>query len=54
MADALATASMIKGVLGAIEMIEQFPSAEGYFIVGTKLGEIEVQQTSGWEKYSIK
>ena len=54
MADALATASMIKGVSGAIEMIEQFPSAEGYFIVGTKFGEIEVQQTSGWEKYSIK
>ena len=54
MADALATASMIKGVSGAIEMIEQFPSAEGYFIVGTKFGEIEVQQTLGWEKYSIK
>ncbi|MEC8458549.1 MAG: FAD:protein FMN transferase [Bacteroidota bacterium] len=54
MADALATASMIKGVLGAIEMIEQSSSTEAYFIVGTEFGEIEVQQTSGWEKYSIK
>ena len=54
MADALATASMIKGVLGATEMIEQLPSIEAYFIVGTKFGEIHVQQTSGWEKYSIK
>ena len=54
MADALATASMIKGVLGAIEMIEQSPITEAYFIVGTEFGEIEVQQTSGWQKYSIK
>ena len=54
MADALATASMIKGVLGATEMIEQLPSIEAYFIVGTKFGEIHVQQTSGWERYSIK
>jgi hypothetical protein len=44
---------MIKGVDAAIEMIEQYSSVEGYFIVGTKFGKIEVQETSGWKKYSI-
>ena len=53
MGDALATACMIKGVDAAIEMIEQYSSVEGYFIVGTKFGKIEVQETSGWKKYSI-
>jgi thiamine biosynthesis lipoprotein len=52
-ADALATACMIKGVTGAMTMIDRFPEVEGYFIVGTKFGEIEVLQTSGWEKYTV-
>jgi len=52
-ADALATACMIKGVTGAMTMIDRFPEVEGYFIVGTKFGEIEVLQTSGWERYTV-
>ena len=52
-ADALATACMIKGVTGAMTMIDRFPDVEGYFIVGTKFGEIEVLQTSGWERYTV-
>ena len=53
MADALATACMIKGVDAASKMLERFPNAEGYFIVGTKFGEIEVIETPGWKKYTI-
>ena len=52
-ADALATACMIKGVVAASKMLERFPNAEGYFIVGTKFGEIEVIETPGWKKYTV-
>lgn len=52
-ADALATACMIKGIAGATRMLERFPDVEGYFIVGTKFGEIEVVETPGWNHYTV-
>jgi thiamine biosynthesis lipoprotein len=52
-ADALATACMIKGIVGATNMLDRFPDVEGYFIVGTKFGEIEVIETPGWKRYTV-
>ena len=52
-ADALATACMIKGVANATRMLERFPDVEGYFIVGTKFGDLEVVETPGWNKYTV-
>ena len=52
-ADALATACMIKGIAGATRMLERFPNVEGYFIVGTKFGDLEVVETPGWNKYTV-
>ena len=52
-ADALATACMIKGIVGATNMLDRFPGVEGYFIVGTKFGEIEVIETPGWKRYTV-
>lgn len=52
-ADALATACMIKGIIGATNMLDRFPDVEGYFIVGTKFGEIEVVETPGWKRYTV-
>jgi thiamine biosynthesis lipoprotein len=51
LADALATACMVEGVVGAKAMIERWPSVEGYFIVSNKFGELEVVKTSGWGSY---
>jgi thiamine biosynthesis lipoprotein len=52
-ADALATACMIKGIVGATNMLDRFPGVEGYFIVGAKFGEIEVIETPGWKRYTV-
>ena len=52
-ADALATACMIKGIAGATRMLERFPNVEGYFIVGTKFGDLEVVETPGWNNYTV-
>ena len=52
-ADALATACMIKGIVGATNMLDRFPDVEGYFIVGAKFGEIEVIETPGWKRYTV-
>ena len=53
LADALATACMIKGIVGATNMLDRFPGVEGYFIVGAKFGEIEVIETPGWKRYTV-
>jgi hypothetical protein len=34
-------------------MIERFANTEGYFIVGNKYGEFEVQTTSNWSQYEL-
>ena len=52
-ADALATACMVSGLTRAKTMIERFPDTEGYFIVGNKYGEFEVQTTSNWSQYEL-
>ena len=52
-ADALATACMVSGLARAKAMIERFPNTEGYFIVGNKYGEFEVQTTSNWSQYEL-
>jgi len=52
-ADALATACMVTGLARAKAMIERFPNTEGYFIVGNKYGEFEVQTTSNWSQYEL-
>jgi len=52
-ADALATACMVSGLTRAKAMIERFPNTEGYFIVGNKYGEFEVQTTSNWSQYEL-
>jgi hypothetical protein len=44
---------MIKGIVGATNMLDRFPDVEGYFIVGTKFGEIEVIETPGWKRYTV-
>ncbi|MEL0334268.1 MAG: FAD:protein FMN transferase [Flavobacteriales bacterium] len=52
-ADALATACMVSGLARAKAMVERFPNTEGYFIVGNKYGEFEVQTTSNWSQYEL-
>jgi len=52
-ADALATACMVSGIARAKAMVERFPNTEGYFIVGNKYGEFEVQTTSNWSQYEL-
>ena len=52
-ADALATACMVSGLARAEAMVERFPNTEGYFIVGNKYGEFEVQTTSNWFQYEL-
>ena len=52
-ADALATACMVSGLTRAKTMIERLPDTEGYFIVGNKYGEFEVQTTSNWSQYEL-
>jgi thiamine biosynthesis lipoprotein len=52
-ADALATACMVSGIARAKAMVELFPNTEGYFIVGNKYGEFEVQTTSNWSQYEL-
>ncbi|MCH1401367.1 MAG: FAD:protein FMN transferase [Schleiferiaceae bacterium] len=52
-ADALATACMVKGLEESKAMIERFANTEGYFIVGNKYGEFEVQTTSNWSQYEL-
>jgi thiamine biosynthesis lipoprotein len=52
-ADALATACMVSGLARAKAMVEGFPNTEGYFIVGNKYGEFEVQTTSNWSQYEL-
>ena len=52
-ADALATACMVSGLARAKAMVERFPNTEGYFIVGNKYGEFEVQTTSNWSEYEL-
>jgi len=52
-ADALATACMVSGLARAKAMVERFPNTEGYFIVGNKYGEFEVQTTSNWSRYEL-
>lgn len=54
LADALATACMVEGLQGALEMVERFPSVEAYFIVGNKAGGLDVIQTQGWSAYEVK
>ena len=53
LADALGTASMAMGSESALEFLEGLPKVEAYFITSTKLGELKVVTTSGWEKYSL-
>ena len=53
LADALGTACMIMGVERAASFIESLPHVEGYFIISSKLGDIEVVTTSGWEPYEF-
>ncbi len=52
-ADALATACMVSGITRAKAMIERLPNTEGYFIVGNKYGEFEIQTTSKWSQYEL-
>jgi len=52
-ADALATACMVSGLARAKAMVQRFPNTEGYFIVGNKFGEFEVQTTSNWSQYEL-
>jgi thiamine biosynthesis lipoprotein len=52
-ADALATACMVSGLARAKAMVERFPNTEGYFIVGNKYREFEVQTTSNWSQYEL-
>ncbi len=52
-ADALATACMVSGFTRAKAMVERFPNTEGYFILGNKYGEFEVQTTSNWSQYEL-
>ena len=52
-ADALATSCMVLGLSQAQAMIESLPDTEGYFIVGNKYGEFEVQTTSNWSQYAL-
>lgn len=53
LADALGTASMAMGSEAALEFLEKLPNVEAYFITSTKLGELKVVTTSGWEKYNL-
>lgn len=50
-ADAIATAAMVMGNEGAIEMLEKLPEVEGFLIISTKLGTLKVEKTSGWSAY---
>jgi len=50
-ADAIATAAMVMGNEGAIEMLENLPEVEGFLIISTKLGTLKVEKTSGWSAY---
>jgi len=50
-ADALATAAMVMGNEGAIEILENLPNVEGFLIISTKLGALKVEKTSGWSAY---
>ena len=50
-ADAIATAAMVMGNEGAIEMLEKLPEVEGFLIISTKLGTLKVKKTSGWSAY---
>jgi len=52
-ADALATSCMVLGLTKAKAMIESLPRTEGYFILGNKYGEFEVQTTSNWSQYEL-
>ena len=52
-ADALGTACMVKGNKEALELLEGMPGVEGLLIVGNRLGEHQVIETSGWKKYAV-
>ena len=46
-ADAYATACMVLGPAGALELVEGHPELEGYFLVGRASGELEVVRSGG-------
>lgn len=52
-ADALGTACMVKGNKAALDLLESLPNVEGMLIVGNRLGEHQIIETSGWKKYAI-
>ncbi len=53
-ADAYATACMVMGVDKSMEVIENLPGIEGYFIYDDEEGNTLIKYTSGFEKYIVQ
>lgn len=53
-ADAYATACMVMGLEESMQMIEDLPSIEAYFIYADADGNNQVKYTSGFEEYLVK